>query len=113
MSDSPRIDCYSGSTSKSLNAKLGKVWPNLVFIRDSGKECVEFRVQCEILMDVKYADQIQAQVLGPESTDATRKAVLEDLLTHAHPDAQKDFKDIVRAAFAHQPPPPPQSPQQR
>jgi hypothetical protein len=103
MSDSPRTDCYGGSTRKSLVEPFGKVWPNLVFIRDSGKECVEFRVQCEILMDVNYADQIEGKVVGPKSNKDTRREVLEELLQHAHPNARDEFKDIVRAAFAAQP----------
>ena len=102
MSGSRANTCYDVGT-KSARAALGKVWPNLVFIKDSGKQCVEFRVQCEILLPASVASRLEAKIIGPDSNPATRREVVDELLEHAHPDAQEVFTSIVTAALLNQP----------
>lgn len=103
MSGSRAVACYDDVGTTSTRAPLGKVWPNLVFIKDSGKQCVEFRVQCEILLPPSVASRLEPKILGPDSSAETRREVLDELLEHAHDDAQEVFTSIVTAALLNQP----------
>ena len=87
---------------------LGKDIPNLVIIRDSGDAAhVEFRVQCEVVLDAAEldahaADPVQAYFRGPR-TRQTNRRLKEFVLERLHPNATKRFHEIVELAFDDQP----------
>lgn len=96
-------DCYDTSMMASRRAPLGKVWPNLVFVHDSGENCVEFRMQCEVLLPTDAARDLEEVFLpGGNSTMSWDEAV-ELLIFHVHPRADPHFKQILRNAVRPQP----------
>ena len=80
---------------------FGRVWPNLVLIRDSGNAYVEFRVQCEVLLSDEGEVQSVEAALSKKSRASLEKAC--KLVVERAKGATPTFHQIVRLAFEDQP----------
>jgi hypothetical protein len=103
--DGDRSDCYATVSAASAAAPRGKVWPNLVFVHDSGKGCVEFRLQCEVLLPTSVAKVLEEVFLPGGNSNLKWGEAVEMLIDHAHPGADEFFKDVLRYAIQRQPTP--------
>jgi len=80
---------------------FGRVWPNLVLIRDSGNAYVEFRVQCEVLLPDEEEVHSLETALSNKSKASLKEAC--ELVLRRAENATPTFKEIVRLAFEDQP----------
>jgi hypothetical protein len=70
-------------------------------VQDSGIPHVEFRVQCEVQLSASDAALIQTAFA--ERTFDSLEEALEVVLANIDPDANEEFREIVRLAFIGQP----------
>jgi hypothetical protein len=81
---------------------LGKVWPNLVLVRDS-EYGAEFRVQCEVVLNEKKdVDQLEKLLFGGVRTKGSLDDALALVNSHINPDAKESFRTIVDLGFKGQ-----------
>ena len=73
----------------------GKV-ANLVLVQDSGKP-FEFRVVCEVTLDQRDAQLIQARLT--EKTKTSLRQVEDVVTKHIDPGATTTFRELVKLAF--------------
>ena len=95
-SERARSNCYDRRDTPDASTLRGKVWPNLVFVHDSGQECVEFRLQCEILLPIEVARELEAVFLPEETPSMSWEDAVELLVSHRHPDADPYFEEVLR-----------------
>lgn len=92
------------TVSRSQSFERGRIYPNLVTIRDSGKSLVEFRVQCEVELEPLEADLVEAAMAGPGSNRRNLDAALGLLVDHAQKVGSSEaFKQILKLAVEDQP----------
>jgi hypothetical protein len=82
---------------------MGRFLPNLVLVRDSGLPHVEFRVQCEVRLSEKEANDVEAAVIGAERTRESIERAREMVLARVDPKATHEFRQIINLAFTGQP----------
>jgi hypothetical protein len=83
---------------------MGRIYPNLVVIRDSEwLDHAEFRVPCEVIVPKAIADLIQDALDGSSSTtlEDARKLVLDEI-SRGVPAPSPVFRQLVDLAFKGQ-----------
>jgi hypothetical protein len=105
--DTPKSSAQGAQGSNRDPIAKGRVWPNLVFNKDTGvEEYVEFRAQCEVWLPPAEAKQVEELIGVPraERSKARFDEALAIVLRRADDaGAKPEFKDVLRRAFEAQP----------
>lgn len=80
---------------------FGKIWPNLVLVRDTGRP-PEFRVQCEITLDENQARKVEALLYKDDATAADIKSARTLVEPYINASATEKFRKIIALGFEGQ-----------